>query len=38
MEARYLVRPNGEGQIAGHWGAIDTLGAMGQTGLLPPPG
>ena len=36
MEAMYLVRVNDEGQIAEHWGVVDTIGTMGQLGLLPP--
>ena len=35
MEAMYLVRLNDEGQIAEHWGVVDTVGTMGQLGLLP---
>src|SRR5688572_374221 len=38
MEAMYMVRINNEGQIAEHWGVIDTIGTMGQLGLLPPQG
>ena len=38
MEAMYLVRINDQGQIAEHWGVIDTIGTMGQLGLLPPQG
>jgi predicted ester cyclase len=37
MEAMYMVRIN-EGQIVEHWGVIDTIGTMGQLGLLPPQG
>jgi predicted ester cyclase len=37
MEAMYLVRANDGGQIAEHWGVVDTIGTMGQLGLLPPP-
>jgi SnoaL-like polyketide cyclase len=37
MEAMYLVRINDEGQIAEHWGVVDTIGTMGQLGLLPRP-
>jgi hypothetical protein len=33
-----MVRINNEGQIAEHWGVIDTIGTMGQLGLLPPLG
>jgi hypothetical protein len=33
----YLVRVNNEGQIAEHWGVVDTIGTMGQLGLLQPP-
>ena len=36
MEAMYIVRVNDEGQIAEHWGVVDTIGTMGQLGLLPP--
>ena len=35
MEAIYLVRVNDEGQIAEHWGVVDTVGTMAQLGLLP---
>jgi steroid delta-isomerase-like uncharacterized protein len=38
MEAMYMVRINNEGQIAEHWGVVDTIGTMGQLGLLPPQG
>ena len=38
MEAMYMVRINNEGQIVQHWGVIDTIGTMGQLGLLPPQG
>jgi predicted ester cyclase len=38
MQAIYMVRINNEGQIAEHWGVVDTIGTMGQLGLLPPPG
>jgi predicted ester cyclase len=38
MEAMYLVRLNNEGQIAEHWGVVDTVGTMGQLGLLPTQG
>jgi predicted ester cyclase len=38
MEAMYMVRINNEGQIVEHWGVIDTIGTMGQLGLLPPQG
>jgi predicted ester cyclase len=38
MEAIYLVRVNDEGQIAEHWGVVDTIGTMGQLGLLPTQG
>jgi steroid delta-isomerase-like uncharacterized protein len=37
MDAMYLVRVNEEGQIAEHWGLVDTIGTMGQLGLLPSP-
>jgi predicted ester cyclase len=37
MEAIYIVRINDKGQIAEHWGVVDTIGTMGQLGLLPPP-
>jgi len=35
--AIYLVRINEQGQIAEHWGVVDTIGTMGQLGLLPAP-
>jgi predicted ester cyclase len=35
MEAMYVVRVNEDGKIAEHWGVVDTVGAMGQLGLLP---
>jgi hypothetical protein len=35
MDAIYLVRINEQGQIAEHRGVADTIGAMGQLGLLP---
>ena len=35
MEAVYIVRINDAGQIAEHWGVVDTIGTMGQLGLLP---
>jgi predicted ester cyclase len=38
MEAIYLVRVNDAGQIAEHWGVVDTIATMGQLGLLPPQG
>ena len=38
MEAIYLVRVNDNGQIAEHWGVVDTIGTMGQLGLLPTQG
>jgi hypothetical protein len=38
MEAMYLVRVNDAGQIAEHRGVVDTIGTMGQLGLLPPLG
>jgi steroid delta-isomerase-like uncharacterized protein len=37
MEAMYIVRVNEQGQIAEHWGVVDTIGTMGQLGLLPSP-
>jgi predicted ester cyclase len=37
MGAIYVVRVNEEGKIAEHWGIVDTMGAMAQLGLLPPP-
>src|SRR4029077_7804000 len=37
MDAMYLVRINEQGQIAEHWGVVDTIGTMSQLGLLPPP-
>jgi predicted ester cyclase len=37
MDAVYLVRVNEQGQIAEHWGLVDTIGTMGQLGLLPSP-
>jgi len=37
MEAMYMVRVNGKGQIAEHWGVVDTIGTMMQLGLLPSP-
>jgi hypothetical protein len=33
----YVVRVNEQGQIAEHWGVVDTVGTMGQLGLLPSP-
>lgn len=36
MEAIYVVRVNDRGQIAEHWGVVDTIGTMGQLGLLSP--
>jgi predicted ester cyclase len=36
MEAMYMVRINNEGQIAEHWGVVDTIGIIGQLGLLQP--
>jgi len=36
MEAMYVVRVNGEGQISEHRGVVDTIGTMRQLGLLPP--
>jgi retinol dehydrogenase-14 len=35
--ALYVVWVNEQGQIAEHWGVVDTLGTMGQLGLLPSP-
>jgi len=35
MEALYIVRVNEKGQIAEHWGVVDTIGTMSQLGLLP---
>jgi predicted SnoaL-like aldol condensation-catalyzing enzyme len=32
-----MVRINDEGQIVEHWGVVDTIGTMGQVGLLPRP-
>jgi predicted ester cyclase len=37
MDTMYVVRVNEEGKIAEHWGVGDTIGVMGQLGLLPPP-
>jgi steroid delta-isomerase-like uncharacterized protein len=37
MDAIYLVRINEQGQIAEHWGVVDTIATMGQLGLLPSP-
>ena len=37
MDAIYLVRVNEQGQIAEHWGVVDTIATMGQLGLLPAP-
>jgi hypothetical protein len=37
MDAIYLVRLNEQGQIAEHWGVVDTIGTMSQLGLLPAP-
>ena len=37
MDAIYLVRINEQGQIAEHWGVVDTIGTMSQLGLLPTP-
>ena len=37
MDAMYVVRVNEQGQIAEHWGVVDTIGTMGQLGLLPSP-
>jgi predicted ester cyclase len=37
LEAIYMVRINDEGQIVEHWGVVDTIGTMGQLGLLPRP-
>jgi hypothetical protein len=38
VEAIYIVRVDEEGKIAEHWGVVDTIGTMGQLGLLPSPG
>ena len=38
MEAMYIVRVNDQGQIAEHWGVVDTIATMAQLGLLPSPG
>jgi hypothetical protein len=38
MDAMYVVRVNDDGQIAEHWGVVDTIGTMMQLGLLPSPG
>ena len=35
MEAIYVVRINHQGRIVEHWGVVDTIGTMGQLGLLP---
>jgi len=35
MDASYLVGVSEQGQIAEHWGVVDTIGTMGQLGLLP---
>jgi steroid delta-isomerase-like uncharacterized protein len=37
MEAIYIVRVDDAGRIAEHWGVVDTIGTMGQLGLLPSP-
>ncbi len=37
MNAIYLVRINEQGQVAEHWDVADTIGIMGQPGLLPAP-
>jgi predicted ester cyclase len=37
MEAIYIVRVDDAGKIAEHWGVVDTIGTMGQLGLLPSP-
>ena len=37
MDAIYVVRINERGQIAEHWGVVDTIGTMSQLGLLPAP-
>jgi len=38
MEAMYIFRVNDQGQIAEHWGVVDTMATMAQLGLLPSPG
>ena len=38
MDAIYLVLASEQGQIAHHWGMADTIGTVGQLGLLPAPG
>ena len=38
MELIDIVRFDDEGKAAEHWGIVDMMGAMGQLGLLPPPG
>jgi predicted ester cyclase len=35
MDAMYFVRVNDEGKIAEQWGILDTIGTLGQLGLLP---
>jgi len=37
MELIDIVRFDDGGKVAEHWGILDTMGAMGQLGLLPPP-
>jgi hypothetical protein len=37
MDASYLVLVKRAGQIAEHWGMADTIGTVGQLGLLPAP-
>jgi hypothetical protein len=37
MDAIYLVRVDEQGQIAEHWGVVDTIATMNQLGLLPAP-
>ena len=37
IDAVSLVRLNEQGQITEHWGVVDTIGTMGQLGLLPVP-
>ena len=32
-----IVRTTEDGRTAEHWGIMDTMGMMGQLGLLPPP-
>jgi predicted ester cyclase len=37
MDAIYLVRISEQGQIAEYWGVADSIGTVGQPGLLPAP-